>query len=226
MSQAIRTIHLELPYHLGGVNCYLIVTDTGHVLIDTGPSNRRAALEQELDRAGCRPGNLKLIIMTHGDFDHTGNAAYLHNKYGAPLAIHPADAGVLESGDMFWNRKTGNAFLRKLSPALFGFGKAERCKPDELLDDGSDLSDYGWNAHVLDLPGHSLGSIGILTAGGELFCGDLLTNIERPALNSIIDNLSAAQRSIARLKELKISTVYPGHGEPFAIEALWAAEKA
>ena len=225
MSQAIRIIRLELPYHLGGVNCYLVTTDTGYVLIDTGTSNRRADLERELDRAGCRPGNLKLILLTHGDFDHSGNAAFLRNKYSAPLAIHAADAGVLESGDMFWNRKTGNAVLRRLSPLLFGFGKAEQCRPDIALEEDSDLAKYGLDARVLSLPGHSLGSIGILTAGGALFCGDLLTNTQRPELNSIMDDRVAANASIEGLKSLKIDTVYPGHGEPFAIESFWTVEK-
>ncbi|RLI67201.1 hypothetical protein DRO91_10540, partial [Candidatus Heimdallarchaeota archaeon] len=31
-------------------------------------------LERELEKAGCKPGDLKLVVLTHGDFDHTGNA--------------------------------------------------------------------------------------------------------------------------------------------------------
>jgi hydroxyacylglutathione hydrolase len=40
------------------------------------------------------------------------------------------------------------------------------------------------------------GSVGILTAGGDLFCGDLLENYDRPALNSIMDDLAAANASV------------------------------
>ena len=79
----IITISLPLPYRLGTVNCYPIETDTGYILIDTGCSNKRSELEKELERAGCKPGNLKLIVLTHGDFDHTGNANYLREKFGA-----------------------------------------------------------------------------------------------------------------------------------------------
>jgi hydroxyacylglutathione hydrolase len=60
--------------------------------------------------------------------------------------------------------------------------------------------------------------VGILTTGGNLFCGDLLTNRGEPALNDIIDDLAAAQASVERLKSLGIQTIYPGHGEPFAME--------
>ncbi len=46
-----------------------IETDTGYILIDTGGSNKRTDLEKELASAGCKPGYLKLIVLTHGDFD-------------------------------------------------------------------------------------------------------------------------------------------------------------
>ena len=38
--------------------------------------------------AGCKLGSLKLIVLTHGDFDHTGNAAYLRHKYAIKIAMH------------------------------------------------------------------------------------------------------------------------------------------
>src|SRR5512139_3425317 len=82
MPTAIQPIRLALPYKFGSVNCYLITTGTGYLLIDTGSSNQRAELEQALESAGCSPGDLKLIVLTHGDFDHTGNAVHLREKFG------------------------------------------------------------------------------------------------------------------------------------------------
>ncbi len=73
----IQTIPVMMPFKLGSVNCYLVNAGLNYVLIDTGSSNQRAYLERELRSAGCKPGNLKLIVITHGDFDHTGNAAHL-----------------------------------------------------------------------------------------------------------------------------------------------------
>ena len=218
MPQEIKTIRLLLPYHLGSVNCYLIETDTGYILIDTGGSSKRTDLEKELASAGCKPGYLKLIVLTHGDFDHTGNAAYLRDKYGTKIAMHYDDLGMLERGDMFWNRKKGNILIRMIAPILFGFTKSDRSKPDLSIEDGYDLSEYGFDAKVLSIPGHSKGSIGILTAGGDLFCGDLLINMDKPVLNDIIDDSAAANASVERLKSLNIHTVYPGHGKPFPME--------
>jgi len=99
MTSAVKIINL------GGVNCYLAKTDVGYILIDTGFLSKRAKLEQELAAAGCRPGNLNLIILTHGDTDHADNAAYLREKYGAKIALHPVEAPVVERGDMSCTRK-------------------------------------------------------------------------------------------------------------------------
>ena len=218
MSTKLKTITLPLPYKLGTVNCYLIETDVGYILIDTGCSNKRTELEKELERVGCKPGNLKLIVLTHGDFDHTGNANYLREKFGTMIAMHHDDSGMSERGDMFWNRRKGNILLGMIARILFRFGKKERFKPDLYIDEGYDLSEYGLDAKVLHIPGHSKGSIGIQTAGGNLFCGDLLENKDKPVLSSIMDDLTVANESVKKLKKLKIKTVYPGHGKPFSME--------
>ena len=219
MTQEITTINLSLPLKMGSVNSYLIKTRSGFILIDTGSPNQQTEIERELDHAGCQPGNLKLIVLTHGDFDHSGNAAYLRKKFGAKIAMHVEDLGMVDQGDMFGNRQKGNNIItRTLIPLLFGFGKSRRFTPDFYLDEGANLPEYGLEAEVLYLPGHSNGSIGILTAAGDLFCGDLLESTKQPMLNSIMDDTVAANDSVGKIKSLEINTVYPGHGEPFAME--------
>jgi len=214
----IIIICLPLPYKLGTVNCYLIKTDTSYILIDTGCSNKRTELEKELERACCKPGNLKLIVLTHGDFDHTGNASHIREKFGAKIVMHYDDSGMVERRNMFWNRRKGNILLGMIARILFRFGKKERFKPDLYIDEGYDLSEYGFDAKVLHIPGHSKGSIGILTANGDLFCGDLFENKDKPVLSSIMDDLTTANASVEKLKSLEIKTVYPGHGGPFSME--------
>jgi glyoxylase-like metal-dependent hydrolase (beta-lactamase superfamily II) len=200
------------------VNCYLVRTGEGYILIDTGKPNKRGAIEEELEHAGCHPGNLRLIVLTHGDADHCGNAAYLRKKFGATIVMHPDDSGMVEREDMFWNRKTPNTLVRTIMNRFFGLRQADRFRPDLYVEDGDDLSGWGFEARVLHIPGHSKGSIGILTADGDLFCGDLLANTGNPALWSIIDDAAVANASVEKLKRLEIGSVYPGHGRPFPME--------
>ncbi len=217
MTAKIKTITTPFVFSVS-VNCYLIRAGDGYILIDTGINSRRSIIEEELERAGCRPGNLKLIILTHGDFDHCGNATYLRDKFSIQIAMHAGDSGMVEQGDMFWNRKQPNRLVKMVFGFIFRLGKTDRGKPDVYLEDGDDLAGYGFAAQVLHLPGHSAGSIGILTADGELFVGDLLANVDRPALWTIIDNPQAAKASVDKLKSIGIDTVYPGHGKPFSMK--------
>lgn len=230
MLQEIITI--QLPIELGiiklsDVNCYLIKTTAGYILIDTGISNKRIELEKELENAGCQPGNLKLIILTHGDFDHTGNGAYLREKYRTPIVMHNSDLGMVEHNDMSWNRKAKSILSTAFRYAPFIFNafsffskssKFERFKPDFTIDEDYVFSEYGFNAKVLHIPGHSMGSVGILTPENDLFCGDLFVNRGKPILNRLMDDLAMARASVEKLKSLKINMIYPAHGKPFPME--------
>ncbi len=180
--------------------------------------NQRSTIETKLRNAGCHSENLKLIILIHGDIDHCGNAAYFRQKFGTKIAMHHADLGMVERGDMFWNRRKPNIFIKIIFSLLFRLDRSDRFKPDLYLKDGDTLAEYGLDARILELPGHSKGSIGVLLANKNLFCGDLLGNIDKPKLWSIIDDPSAASASVEKLKNSGINTVYPGHGKPFLME--------
>jgi hydroxyacylglutathione hydrolase len=222
MIQEITPISLPLPLNITKVNSYLVKTEHGFYLIDTGMTNARSKLSTELDKHEIHPGDLKLILLTHGDFDHTGNAIYLRQKYGSQIAMHSGDVGMLENGDMFWNRKFDNRLFRGLMKTFMPFKAENQGKPDIFMEDGASLSAYGLDAIVYNTPGHSTGSICILTEPGDLFAGDLLTNsTSKPMLNSMMYDKVEGNLSLERLKSLPIKKVYPGHGEPFLWEALF-----
>ena len=86
------------PISLWMVNCYLLTTDAGHVLVDTGVAPSRPLLLRRLAAAGCTRDTLRLVVLTHGDYDHTGNAAYLRRRWHAPIAAHPGDSGPVGQG--------------------------------------------------------------------------------------------------------------------------------
>jgi glyoxylase-like metal-dependent hydrolase (beta-lactamase superfamily II) len=207
-----------------GVNCYLIKTKTGYILVDTGYSNQRNNIENALDSAGVQPGNLTLILLTHGDFDHTGNGKYLREKYQSKIAMHKDDLGMVEHGDLFYSRKSSNIIIRKLVKMMLpllrmNLKKSDHFTPDIYLEEGDDLSEYGFSAKVIHIPGHSRGSIGFLTTEGDLFIGDLLENNKKrgPVKGSLIDDPIVFDASIDKLRNLSLNTVYPGHGNPFSM---------
>jgi glyoxylase-like metal-dependent hydrolase (beta-lactamase superfamily II) len=212
----------------GGVNCYLLKAAKGFFLIDSGFAKNRAAIEADLQNSGCTPGNLNLIILTHGDFDHSGNCKYFREKFGAKIVMHPADCRMVKAGDLFCSRKS-NALMRGMGKLILvvlntQLKEEDRFTPDVCVEDGFDLSVFGLHAKVIHIPGHSFGSIGILSVAGDFFCGDLLENKKQPARNSLMPDKQAFNASIEKLKALKIGTTYPGHGEPFKFEQFLEAQ--
>ncbi len=206
----------------GNANCYLVKTKDGLVLIDTGYAKHRDIMDAALAEAGC--DDIRLIILTHGDFDHVGNCAYLKERFGCRVAMHNDDVGMVEKGDMFWNREMGR--VKRAIGKLFtlvmriGLDEDDMFSPDILLKDGQSLTEFGFDATVHHLPGHSKGSIGLLTADGDFFCGDVLTNVSMPKRSTLISNRDDYIRSLESIQSLDIQTVYPGHGSPFHREAL------
>ncbi|MHA1622857.1 MAG: MBL fold metallo-hydrolase [Candidatus Heimdallarchaeaceae archaeon] len=208
------------------VNCYLIETEEGFILIDTGYSKSRSKIDAFLSNKGITPENqkLKLILLTHGDFDHTGNAKYLKEKYNSVIALHNDDIGMVEHGDISWNRNM-NVFLRilgKLMTVLLGIQlkKEDRFLPDIILENEQRLDEYGLFAKIITLPGHSKGSIGVLTEDGHFFCGDVLENIEQPDQAKMVSDTKDMKRTIEKIGSLEFKYIYPGHGKPFEKNSL------
>jgi glyoxylase-like metal-dependent hydrolase (beta-lactamase superfamily II) len=200
-------------------NAYLLAGADGFVLIDSSVPKRRPELVEAIERAGCGPCDLRLIVITHVHSDHTGNAAYLSQRFGAPIALHAGDAGKAERADMFWRPEGLTASMRvaRALTRVTGIARFEPFTPDVLLEDGQRLDDFGLAATAYHFPGHSPGSLGIVTDAGDFFCGDLLVGGKQPERNTIIDTRADYDASVERLRTLPVATVYPGHGAPFPL---------
>ncbi len=204
---------------LGFVNSYLVKLEDGYILIDTGLNASWLQLERKLLAEGCLPGKLKLVVITHGDFDHTGNCAALQKKYKVKIAMHPADSSMVANGIRLKRqiRTFSGKIIGVLSRLRNRKSKFETFKPDIVLTDGQRLNDYSFDAKVIHTPGHTKGSIAILTSDGDLFSGDTigLTKKGTVELSAFIDDLQEINKSFELIKILKIRRFYPGHGKPF-----------
>ena len=125
---------------------------------------------------------------------------------------------MTESGDMFRGMKGLTVAIIRIMLPLVKLSRYDSFTPDILLEERHDLSEFGLDARVIHLPGHSKGSIGVLMDGGDLFCGDILGNTGKPEKTTIVDDSAELDASIERLKIMKIKTVYPGHCKPFQME--------
>ena len=185
-----------------GANCYIITDDeSGDIaVIDPGAYNNRLSAQLE-----SRLGRVRLIMLTHGHFDHLLGVVRLAELCpAAQICIHEADVLGLSDGE----------FSRA---AYFTHQKQTPVQPHRLLrdDDCVALADTAFT--VVYTPGHTPGSVCYLwKAGGQdaaLFSGDTLFagNIGRCDFPG--GDMAAMRRSLARLAALGDAAVYPGHGE-------------
>lgn len=202
----------------GNVNCYIVFDGEAGILIDTGKS-------EYLDNVveACKPYKIKLLVLTHAHYDHAENAAALSELFEAPIAMHKDDVNLIESNNS--QTMSAGTFLGKivLSASLRDFTKRKMREfaPSVFLKDGDDLTEYGINAKVVGLPGHTKGSIGIDIGEKELIVGDALMNMFYPTVSMLYNDEKSMLESARKITGLGERTVYFGHGKPIH-NKVWA----
>lgn len=194
----------------GNVNCYIVVGKDKAILIDTG---RKKYREKILDK--CKEYHVSLIVLTHGHMDHCQNAAYLANALNIPVAMSKKDFNMIPD-----NRKqkmSAKTLLGKivLLVSLSSFEKdtLDIFEPMLYLQDGDNLNEYGVDAKVVELPGHTEGSIGLEIEGDKLFVGDALMNMFYPTISMLYTDKDKMLESAKRIGEMGVKTIYFGHGK-------------
>jgi len=206
-------VRIEVP----PTNCYLLQGRGGTVLIDPGPPGAGDTVIARAEEAGVQPEDVRLIFVTHGHLDHYGAAAQVQAWCGAPVSAYPGEPEFSQ------DRRNALPPAQTLRGSLFRWTYlllASRANfatlgADVLLDDKSDLLEYGLEAWTVLLPGHSPGMLGLVTPDGDIFAGDLFVNYAVPSQPIYLSDADAWQQSYERVLELRPRMVYVGHGEPF-----------
>ena len=194
----------------GNVNCYIVADNDKAILIDTG---RKKYCERILER--CKKFHVSLIVLTHGHMDHCQNAAYLAEALHIPIAINKNDMDLITD-----NRKQSllaktllGKIVLSVSLSSFEMDSLEVFDPIIYLKNGDDLSEYGIAAKVVELPGHTKGSIGV-EIEDNLFVGDALMNMFYPTASMLYVDEQEMLLSAKYISELGEKTIYFGHGKP------------
>ena len=89
-------------YDVGGydLSSFLITSDAGHILINTGLEGSAAMIESNLKSLGLRMADIKILLTTQAHFDHTADLALIKEQTGARLLATEADKSFLEDGGL------------------------------------------------------------------------------------------------------------------------------
>jgi glyoxylase-like metal-dependent hydrolase (beta-lactamase superfamily II) len=178
-------------------NCYVVGMAGQGMVID--PGGNAGEIQRTIIGSGL---DIKIITLTHGHSDHIAALRDIQDQTGSEVAIHTEDADFLETSSQF------------------GISYRTPHPPDRLLHEG-DVIDIGTMSFtVIHTPGHTPGSICLLS-GDKVFTGDtlfyrgigttLMPGSSRPRLiNSIQTRLMALPDD---------TIIYPGHGRETTIGA-------
>lgn len=210
-------------------NAYLLMGERP-VLVDTGSPGEAPAIVAALRAHGVTPEDLALIVHTHGHVDHAGSTRALQGLSPAPIAVAAPDADLLRRGRN--GQVTPSGWLGQVVKLVVDH-PFPPVTPDVVWTEEVDLTAYGVAARVLFTPGHTAGSLSVLTAAGELIAGDVLmggvTNgafaADRPGYHFFVNDQARLHASLRRLLALKPARWYVGHGGPLSSDAVqaWAA---
>ena len=202
----------------GNGNCFLISEKGSAILVDTSRTKYR---DKILD--ACKGKNIKLIILTHGHVDHVQNAAFLSEKLNAPIAMHHADDDLSKDNllEPLYAHKLLGKLILALSVKSFQRDEIPPFEVELFLTDGDTFEEYGIEAEIIELPGHTKGSIGILVGQQELIVGDALMNMSYPAKSMLYGNWPQVQQSADKISDSPARIIHFGHGNSVPNRALW-----
>lgn len=181
----------SLAVGLIGTNCYLLSDDTSGnaaAIVDPGGSADQILAKIKQDNL-----DVKMILLTHGHFDHVLGVQDILAAYpGLPVYITETDYPEARDGGQFG----------------YSMGEVDSVR---FYDEGDTVELGNLKIDVLRTPGHTPGSVtlrveDVLFTGDTLFCGSC-GRTDFPG-----GSFADMQRSLKRLADLPGDyRVYPGH---------------
>ena len=175
-----------------GLSVFLITTDEGHILVNTGLADSTAMIRENIESFGFSLDDVKLLLTTQAHFDHTAAFAEIKSMTGAAMWATPDDARVLEDGGA--------------SDAHFGECVEFRFEPvpvERRLADGEVFEFGGIEFTAHHHPGHTEGSSSY----------SWTTTDDGREYRVAIVNMGTINPG----KQLLIDPTYPGVAEDFAM---------
>jgi hydroxyacylglutathione hydrolase len=179
-------------------------------IYDTGaPGNERKIL-RALREAGIPQAQVSVIIVSHAHWDHCGSLQALKAALKVPVMLGWPDAEFMAKGE---NILPTNFTARSKEADTTG-PKFESVTVEVVAREDMSLDKYGIDAWVITTPGHTEGSLSVLSSNGDCATGDFLAGL-------YTGEQVAVERSMKKLKALGAKRFLPAHGVDIDAEKLF-----
>lgn len=177
------------------------------VLIDSG-NNKESAIEIN-DILKENKFNVKYIINTHSHADHTSGNHYFEERNDLTILASKEEKHMIEMGIL-------------ASSAIYGANPPSFLKNDLLCVESSKVTEISAEntpegLEIINLPGHTIGMIGVVTSDDVCFLGDALASkyLLMKYTNTIfyIYDVEKYLETLEYLKTLKYKKYILSHGE-------------
>lgn len=136
-------------YFIGSraVSVHLIDTGDGLILIDTGYPNMQQQILTSMRSLGFDPADMRIILHSHGHYDHIGSTSYYKSLSGAKTYISRIDNEIVNGNrPLSWANELGHEVLPFFN-----------C--DVLLEDGDIVTLGNTTISCRLTPGHTEGTM-------------------------------------------------------------------
>lgn len=167
-----------------GVNAYIVYDETREAVIIDGAVNSDSEMSLLRQFVASKGLQVKYIVNTHGHLDHICGNDRLKAEYKVPVLANFKDNDLVEN--------VGR------EAAMFGFRMNRQSLPDQNIADGDIIKFGNSSLKVLEVPGHSQGSVALycedgnyVVCGDALFCGGIgRTDLPGGSYAQLIDSIS------------------------------------
>ena len=186
---------------------HFVYTGSNPVLIDTGYVRDFEQTARAITGLGVDLSRVRLIINTHTHCDHIGGNSSIQERSNCEIALHRVGKYFIDTRDdwsTWWRYYSQDADFFKCTVAL---------------EDGDMVAVGPYEFQVIHTPGHAGDGIVLYHRGsGVLISSDTLWEDDMAVMTLRVEGSRALffhLESLDKLADLKITTVYPGHGKPF-----------
>ena len=202
-----------------GLSAILIAGNDGLVLLDGGLEQSAVLIDANIRKLGFKTQDVKLIVNSHGHYDHAGGIAALQRASRATVAASPSGRRALERGE------------NTTDDPQYGFGKEANGFPPvenvREIYDNEVLRVGNIAITAIFTPGHTPGSTTWTWKACEgLKCYDMvyadsISAVAAPGFKFTAEpeRVNLFRRSISRLAELPCDIVVSTHPSATNLDA-------
>lgn len=193
------------------VAVWLVRSREGFALIDCGPPETAGEMVEAVSGATAGKGP-KVVLLSHGHYNHAGGLSALRLAWNPPIAAHPDEVPFVRGDREYARIKSKNpwywigSLLMDTTP--WSIPNIQVVEPGQSL----------FGLKLIHLPGHTPGHMGFLhETDRAVICGDAVLNIGGRLSNPLTFttyNPKIAKNSILRLTERNFKHLLPSHGPP------------